>query len=906
MAFVTNDFDTDTRIYRTGDLALFNEDGTVRIVGRMDNQIKLNGLRIELDEIEHALQEHSKVTRACVIPLVTDESTKHKSLTAFITFHELVDSNLPVYTPGGPNSGLLATYVKEVRSLIRKKLPSYMIPTIWVPLNRMPFTTSEKIDRKSLASLYATLSKEDLLLHNISDDAGHVRARTEVEKSWVKLWSSVLKIPAAAIGVHDSFVNLGGDSVLAIRLVGAAHMAGFTLSVQDVYLHPTIAEMANNSVQIDCNIHETKEIEKYSLLNLDQDQLKHLLECDLLQNGICPADVHDIYPCSPMQEGLVALSMKENSIYLTQQVYKCESCVDIERLRTAWKTVIDANPILRTAILFTTSGFAHLNGLQVVLRGESVEWNIHEYEDINALENGLEKALVDDRSRGILIGQPLTRFTLVKIRGTAVHFIWTIHHALYDGWSMEQIVSDVVTAYQGHSLTIRPTYTLYINHILNQDKQQSLKYWKATLSSAPATNLARSVSILTETPILSRIYESIHVDFTSVTGIYNITAATISYLAWALVLKSHIGSSDIVFGVVNSGRSIPLPYIQDICGPCITTFPTRITLSDDQSILDILRLIQSTQVQQHQYQSVGLQDILKLCGDTVESPLFDTLLVVQNINQDSGAGGFATIGLNQSAVTMPIDYPIVIEINTNGTAPGVSLTYDEQAVTEFEASWIVRHFIAAINVILNNVNTPVRDVSIKTDEEIALIEAWSRINYTDTKSGCLHKLFEHSVLIHPDKIAIQFEDLESVTYEELNRRANQLAHHLINVGVGPESMVPLCLDKSVPMIVAMLAVLKAGGAYVPLDPNNPVERNRFILAEIDAKVALTSDQYKLTFDKQILLVLVDSDDEHIQQHSTSNPQVDGLTSSNLCYVLFTSGSTGIPKGVIPAVRQLHF
>ncbi|ORX95071.1 hypothetical protein K493DRAFT_351909 [Basidiobolus meristosporus CBS 931.73] len=896
-AFITSPFVSAERLYKTGDLARFNSDGSVELVGRKDNQIKIHGLRIELDEIEHALHQHSKVARACIVPLVTDKATDHKSLVAFVTFNDLTDSNSPVGLIEESNDQKVVEYFKEIKSLVRNKLPTYMMPSTWVPVSRMPTTTSQKTDRKSLAALYASVDKEDLMKWNHSDASGHVGARTTMEESWAELWSAVLKISPDTIGSHDSFFSLGGDSILAIRLVGAAHKAGFTLTVQDLYLHPTIAELASTCLPLGPEIMDTRPVEKYSLLNLDLEQLGYLMEHELPQHDIMPDDVVDIYPCSPMQEALVALSLQDSSSYVSQLVYKCEGNVDLERLRAAWHSVIEANPILRTAILFTTSGFAHLNGLQVVLRSKSIEWDVQEYEDATSLENSLARALEADRSKGVSVGQPLTRFALLKTAGPNAYLVWTIHHALYDGWSMNHIVSDVVAAYQGHDLPARPPYSMYINYLLDTDKSQAIKYWQETLGSATPTHLARSSPTAAETQLPSTIVENIQADFRSLASEHNLTVATIAYLAWALVLKCHTGNPDVVFGVVDSGRSVPLQHVQDICGPCITTLPMRINLSDTQSLLDALKLIQSSLTHQKLYQSIGLQDILKQIGMAAESSLFDTLLVVQNINLDNDATDLTSIGLQQSATSMPIDYPALIEISLKGSNLQASLTYQTQIFTEFEATWIAKHFVEAMRLILRDSSALVKDVSIRTEEEIISIKRWSTAGSVKNSSEFIHELIEQQALLRPEQVAIQFEETEYVTYGELNCRANQLAHHLIKLGVRPESMVPLCLDKSVEMVVAMLAVLKAGGAYVPLDPNNPVERNKYILNEISAQIVLTSDQHKSAFEKQVL-VLVDRDEQMIGHYLTSNPEINGLSSSSLCYVLFTSGSTGMPKGVV--------
>ncbi|KAK9685270.1 hypothetical protein K7432_015575 [Basidiobolus ranarum] len=593
----------------------------------------------------------------------------------------------------------------------------------------------------------------------------------------------------------------------------------------------------------------------------------------------------------------MALSRKDNASYLAQRVYKFEPNIDVQRLQSAWEVVIRANPILRTTIVFSSSNFFHLSGLQVVLNEEHILWNVCDLEQIASLDSDISHILAQDRAKGIPANDPQTRFTLLRVNGSATHLIWTIHHALYDGWSMGQIENDVREAYLDISTPSRPSYNTYIEYILSLDKHRSLDYWKIALSNTPMTHLAKSTSDSGELQCSSQITRELHADFNSLTNVHAITMATVAYLAWAMVLKVHTGNSDVVFGAVNSGRNIPLKDIQDICGPCINTLPIRISMLDDSSLLSIMKLIQATQIEQSQHQTVGLQDILKHCCDEGVNSLFDSLIVIQNLDQLGKMQGLAGIGLKEITATMPSNYPIVMELSSQGSNHQISLTYNKQAVTEFEACWIVSHFTAAMEVILSDPHTLMKGSNIITFEEAALVESWSGTSFNDNEIISIHSMFEKNVLIHPDNIAVQFETSEYVTYTELNQRANQLAHHLVELGVRPESMVPLCLDKSVFMIVAILAVLKAGGAYVPLDPNNPIERNNFILNETKTQVVITLAKYKQNFEK-VNLILLDTDDERIRQNPATNPNKSQLERSNLCYVMFTSGSTGTPKGVM--------
>ncbi|KAK9718486.1 hypothetical protein K7432_005451 [Basidiobolus ranarum] len=897
IAFIPNPFTSGERLYRTGDLARYNVDGSVELLRRKDNQVKLHGLRIELDEIEHAMYEYSKIGRACVLPIVTDSTTDHKSLVAFLTFNGLVDKSSPVALLNAIDTPEAVTHTGEVRELLKKTLPPYMVPTVWVPLSAIPTNSSGKIDRKFVTTIYESISRDDLLSFSASNNTDYVGAVTRVEQDWIQLWAKVLHISEKLIGIHDSFFNLGGDSIVAVRLVGAARQFGYELSVQQLYENLTIAELAANTVLLKSEDKETKPIDKYELLNLKSDELEHLLDVDIKQNGILLSNVEDVYPCSPLQEGLMALGLQDNVSYLNQQLYRCESDIDMDHFKHAWKSVIEANPILRSTIIFSDSGYSHLSGLQVVLGSESIDWNVLDIERSAFSENYLAEILDMDVKKGIHVGHPLTRFTVIRIENSMAYFIWTIHHSLYDGWSMSLMIEDLINAYHLKALSARPSYNNFIKYISDRKKEESLAYWRKVLADAEVTYIAKQSSSAYKDKSSSQLIENINVNFTSITTKHNVTIATIVNLAWSLVMKLHTGSSDVIFGVVNSGRNLPVNGIQEIRGPCFNTLPVRVNLDSELTLLDIMLRIHGSQTEQQRYQSIGLQDLLRSCVDIKTPSLFDSLLVIQNLPTESIASSVASIGLKELSTSMPANYPVVVELIAVSGKRTLALTYDSNVLSEGEAQWIFSHMKTALSEIVKNVNMRVNDLSVISTEESVLLSSWSSNATMQDCNSLIHELFEKQAHLNPDHIALQFETSEFFTYAELNARVNQLAHHLIELGVVPDSTVPLCVDKSVDMIVAMLAILKSGGAYVPLDPNNPVERNRFIISEVKATVVVTFDRYKCYF-RGTRIFLLDNEAELLSHQSIKNPVVENLSPSNLCYILFTSGSTGTPKGVM--------
>ncbi|KAK9753052.1 hypothetical protein K7432_017993 [Basidiobolus ranarum] len=250
-AFVSSPFVMEERLYRSGDLARFNQDGSVELMGRIDNQVKINGLRIELDEIEHALHEHPKLVRACILPLVTDEKANHNSLVAFLTFSDMESSlSAPSFLTGSQAVTAFA-YIEELKDTVRRKLPSYMIPNIWLPLNIIPINSSGKTDRRKLSDLFSSSSLEEILRMSKCGNDLSSQVTTPLEKKILAIWSETLNIPATSISAEDTFFQLGGDSISAIRVSSLSRQNGISLSVKQIMQNPTIRSLAAVAASLD-------------------------------------------------------------------------------------------------------------------------------------------------------------------------------------------------------------------------------------------------------------------------------------------------------------------------------------------------------------------------------------------------------------------------------------------------------------------------------------------------------------------------------------------------------------------------------------------------------------------------------------------------------------------------------
>ncbi|KAK9708291.1 hypothetical protein K7432_009731 [Basidiobolus ranarum] len=660
---------------------------------------------------------------------------------------------------------------------------------------------------------------------------------------------------------------------------------------------------------------------------------------DLVQN------IEDIYPCSPIQEGLILGNIQSPAFYHVQDVYNVtDAGLEIDGLISAWKIVIHDLPILRTVFISNPSTSTTTQAyLQIVLRDIDLVFESITAEncDNDAI---LKKYLEEDVAKGFPLGKPNIRLCIIY--GKKAQMIISRHHAINDGWS-DKITMTLLEAVYNNST--RPAVIPYKDYISYRNKHDDLfdsedgsDYWISYLAAIEPCvfpklgvvnrTLVKNYQLLSKCRIPTKKLK----EFSKTIGI---TLLTILQAAWGLVLRPYYEKDDIIYGILTNGRNIPMKNIELVIGPCINTTLVRIQYSKGNTIVGWLQSLHQQTIDRIPYETCSLRKIKHWSRSNNDSLEFDAILNFQSSDSKDDVNHPRTF--EAESIREPTEYKIGLNAWTETEELYLRLDYANETITHEIANCILDRLNCIIDaIIMADHDTKVTAIPEMSFAEKSLIKSFATrlasstkgekfnndlsdtqlvydakceipnidsnqaresfscpLGYMKRNETCLHHTVEEHAALHPDNIAVQFETSESVTYGELNRRANQLAHHLIELGARPESMVTLCLDKSVSMIVAMLAVLKAGGAYVPLDPNNPVERNLFILDETKAQLVVTLDRYKVPYANQ-LLVLLDIDDEPIQQKLISNPEVSGLTPSNLCYVLYTSGSTGTPKGVL--------
>lgn len=593
--------------------------------------------------------------------------------------------------------------------------------------------------------------------------------------------------------------------------------------------------------------------------------------------------VVDMYPCTALQEGLMALSTIQPGAYVLQNVFELSPAVDLARLQTAWETTFEAVEILRTRILYMEKA------LQVVLR-DTIKWQ----KAIN-----LQQYLATDKQIPIEYKKELTRFAIVEEEEgdqKRRYLVWTIHHALYDGWSMSLILSNVQRVYAGQDLIKLVPFSRFINYLGKVDKGKSNNFWQSQFSGlAPQSFLQHAK------PIQERVDGKVDFSFgfTKPAGSH-VTMSTIVRAAWAVVISKYSDSEDIVFGSTVTGRNAPVSGITTIAGPTITTVPVRIWVKAENGIPEFLRAIQQQATRMIPFEQAGLQNIRRLSADASSACDFQSLLVVQTQAEESTGPLESAIGNRAAGVDTNgfHTYPLVVECIPASNSIVFKIEFNRLVISEVEVERIVHQLEYAIRQLSGDESVrTVGDVKIFSKNDEAQVERWNGKQPTKV-DDCVHQQIKQQALVRPEAAAVDAWD-GKFTYLELDQLSTRLAQHLIGLGVGPEILVPLCFDKSAWTIIAMVAVLKAGGAFVPLNPSHPIGRLSEIIQDTNAKlIVASSTNSKLCEPLVDMVYVVDPITINELPEAINDATCSKVTGSNPVYAIFTSGTTGRPKGTV--------
>ncbi|MFD7829167.1 amino acid adenylation domain-containing protein [Kitasatospora sp. NPDC059803] len=838
------------RMYRTGDLVRWNPEGNLEFLGRTDDQVKVRGFRIELGEIETALAEHPQVARAAVI--VRQDRARDTRLVAYLV----------------PATGA-APRPEDLRAHLRERLPDYMVPAAFVSLDALPLNASGKVDRRALPEPESTATQ-----------AGRA-AHTPQEQVLAGLFAEVLGLPG--VGVDDDFFDLGGHSLLATRLVARVRATlGVELPLQALFRSPTVAGLAAG------------------LGGADQARL-----------ALERAERPDRVPLSSAQRRLWFLRQLEgaDSVYNMPLAWRLSGPLDLAGLEAALGDLVDRHETLRT-VFPAEGGVPH----QQVLPVGEVRPRLSV---APADEPALPELLTAAAARGFdLATEPPLRAELFELSADEHVLLLVMHHIAGDGWSLGPLAADLATAYAARRRGEEPQwaplpvqyadYTLWQDRLLGDaDDQDSLfsrqaDYWKRTLADLPEQIPLPADRHRPAAPSYSGGHLAIELDAELHAGLVRLGrehgASVYMVLQAALTsLLDKLGAgTDIPVGSLIAGRTDEA--LDDLVGFFVNTLVLRTDTSGDPSFAELLGRVREGALGAYAHQDLPFEHVVEALNPSrslARQPLFQVLLALQNVPRTEFAlSGLATEIVLVRTPTAMFDLGIHLleRGGTGGPAEGIvgRVEYSTDLFDHATVEVLVARWLRLLAAVVAEPDRPLSRIDVLTAEERHELLVVRNGTACPAPVESLPALFEAQVRATPAAEAVVFEDT-ALTYRELNRRANRLAHALIARGVGPEQVVALRLPRSAELVVAVLAVLKTGAAYLPVDPDYPAARIAYMLE--DARAAVVLDDL--------------ADVTPAGDHPETDPVVT-VDARHPAYVIYTSGSTGRPKAVVmPAAGLLN-
>lgn len=885
------------RMYKTGDLVRYcDAEGRLAYVGRKDSQVKIRGNRVELGEVEHQVLSSFSEPCSVVTEIIYPSGDEGNPMIAAFVAHK---TDRP--SASQPIDATLLPIDIAVEEAMAERIPSYMIPTVFFAVSSIPLNTSGKTDRRKLRDLGSCFSLEKLAEMR-NKGATKRKPRTTSERALQEIWATVLGMGIDTFGLDDNFFKIGGDSLSAMSVVAMARSktGSSAFSMVNVFQNPKLIDQAR-LLDLAADEPETTDIAPFALIKDTVDP--QLCREEVAEAcGVKPDEVVDVYPCTPLQEGFVSLSLKKQGDYVLRRVMEIGGSVDLNKLAKAWERLVRSYPILRTRVV----QHSELGLVQVVL-DEALQWT--------SVDN-LEDYLQQDQNNLVELGRPLARYCLVDDPRTRKRlFVWTIHHALYDGWTMPMMLKQVELFY--HSITAGPSYApgfaSFVSRLLNTRQSASDEFWRQELQGYDREGAFPALpSSVTDPKADARMEMNFVLPQHRQTS--GLTLASIVRTAWAIVAYQNTGKRDICFGNVVSGRGAPgVNNIDTLLAPTVATVPFRVKVAQEDTLGSLAQRVQDASVRAMPFEHTGLQNIAKVSADAQSvCESFQTLLVVQppDSNDDTPSlGRWKDVSYIKDFATYALT--IICHISVDGETSTIEVVYDSQVLGKWAVQNIAERFIHQIEQLsVNDVDSSisVSNIPSLTPTHLTTIWDWNE-TVSEPIDKLVHELIAGRALERPDSPAICSWD-GSLTYKELDKLSALVARQLTNFGIGPGSLVPLFFEKSLYAIVAILGVLKAGAAYVPIDPNQAKDRRQLILERAKAKVVLTSEAFadlalhhERTSIEHIMPVGLSSLQEQ-DGFSDEAPVALDLDPTKPVYVIFTSGSTGTPKGVVLTHRSV--
>lgn len=864
-SFIPSPYFKNKIMYKTGDLGFYTKDGHIICLGRADYQVKIRGQRIELGEIEEQISSLSSI-KTCVVVKKVD-SNSHEFLCAYFTAIEDIDIN-------------------EVRNYLSKHLPKYMIPQFYMQMESLPYTPNGKVDRKALPEIKAQIEKTK-----------KIAPRNDIDAKLVDVFKDLLHIDK--ISINDSFFDLGGDSLSAINLCTRIQSKfNAQLSVRDILDNPVLQDLSDvisNSMDLGSSKADTNNSSNYLKIVRDNST-----------NTIKKVPKADFYATSAAQKRMFLVSQVagNSTLYNVPGCIVLNGKIDAKKVKKCINMLIERHETLRTYFEVYDE-----NIIQKVLDKVDFKLNVSN----NAEFDNLQAIFEEFDTPFNLSVAPLFKAKLVNFKNGKSALLLDAHHIICDGTSISIFADEVCKLYNGESLPeLSITYKDYANfendRLLSGALDEAKSYWLSKfINEVPILNMPTNY---TRPSIQSfegdRKYLTINAEtvekINNLSKKLHITPYILMLSAYYIMLSKYTNQDDIVVGSPVASRDVE--SIQNLIGMFVNTLALRNNVNVKSSIKDFMLSLKNNVLDSLKYQTYPFNELvndLNLKRDNSRSPLFDVFFVYQNY-------GFKNFNFGKitSKYFIPnthiSKFDLSLEVLPIDNEMKLTFEYATSLFTKDFIADLSKHYLSILNTILDDCDTKIADICILSEEEknkILYDFNNTKVDYDSAKT--LSVMFEEQVRKTPNNIALVFEDKE-LTFKELNEKANSLAYYLRSQKIGRDDIVGVMCNRSLEMVISILAVIKSGAAYTPIDPTYPEDRINYMLDTINAKLLLTQKilENKVEF-KDKLFVDLDNNDIY----TLSNKNLKNINKpDDLFYVIFTSGSTGRPKGVMMMHKAL--
>lgn len=827
--FIDNPYG-EGKLYLTGDLGRWLIDGNIEYLGRMDDQIKIRGFRVELSEIENELRRIPYIKDCAVI--ANNDRNNDKAIHAFIVSDQKIDKT-------------------DIKDILLGKLPDYMIPTYIQQIDQIPVTANGKLNRRALP---------DIIMNS---DKIYEGPNNQIEEMLCRAYEEILQVER--VGINDDFFELGGHSLKVIRLLNKIEKEiRIHLSVKEIFNHSVIRKLAKE-------ISNKKEVEV----------------------GPIPQTVKkNYYPMSSAQKRIyMVYKMDEESLaYNMPKVIKVEGVLDSKKVKDVLERMCERHEILRTEFMDSEDGL-----VQHILDDINIDYT---YLDASVKQDNL---IINAFIQPFLLGHaPLFRVELVNKKEYSLILI-DFHHIINDGISYEVFIQEFIELYEGKKLVMpKLQYRDYSEWMRHKDITGEKEYWKKELGGElPSLSLPtdykrpNNQSFIGET-IETSIESDLATEIQKLARKSGTTEYMIFLSTFMILMAKYSNRNEVIIGTVAEGRTNR--SLEDMLGMYVNTLAMKANPEKDKVFIDFLQEIKTKCIDAYDNQNYPYDELVKELGAKTYSshnPIFDVMLMMENEDStqyiiDGKAMSFIPVedkikiskfDLTFNVINVKSEYKIKVEYNT--------ALFKQETIKS-----IAQHYNLLLSEITNNDRIKIGGIDLVTKDELHLII--NTFNNTDRaipQNKLLIQLFEEQVNKTPNHIAVKYENQE-ITYEELNKKANQLARKLIALGIKTNDYVAFILDRSIEMFITIYGILKTGGIYVPISVSYPESRKNFIISDSKAKLLITNKDNMADYNVDVLNIC----DNTIFEGDFSN-LLYNVDVNKLIYCTYTSGTTGTPKGI---------